>query len=79
MTITIEHLEHETEQALIDEAHRRGVAVSKIAVEVLGKWAHRKTLSGYAKFAHVPGSVAEFLQEKHEEAETEINRTKTES
>ena len=65
MTITIERLEPGTEQALLNEAQRRGVAVSKIAVEVLGKWAHRKPLSGYAKFASVPGSVDDFLQEKH--------------
>ena len=79
MSITIEQLEPETEKALASEAKRRGVEVSKIAVEVLGKWAHRKTLTGYGKFAHVPGSVDSFLQEKHEEAELEMYRAKMRS
>jgi len=77
MTITLEQLEPETELALANEAQRRGVDVSKIAVEVLGKWAHRKTLSGYGKFASVPGSVDAFLQEKHAEADAEMTRLKT--
>lgn len=74
MPITIEQLEPETEQALANEAQRRGVEVSKVAVEVLGKWAHRKKLSGYAKFANVPGSVDDFLRERHAEADAEMNR-----
>lgn len=77
MSITIEQLAPETQQALTNEAQRRGVEVSKVAVEVLGKWAQRKRLTGYAKFANVPGSVDAFLREKHAEADAEMTGSKS--
>ena len=84
MTLTLE-LPPELEQRLQAEAQAQGQNLQSFALSLLeqktpatnslhDKSRKRRVLTGYGKFAGIGGTVDEFLEERHAEAEREEAR-----
>ena len=80
MPTLIVDLPEETEQQLRTVAERRGISVVEYAREALAEAARRMPADvrserlGPGRFAHLPGSVDDFLREKQQERSREAER-----